>query len=392
MMNEELSFIEAVKKITKNHQRNIGDFFSTCHPIAMNYIATKSKFKADEFNIFHVISNLYYRENFHSDIISFLLDPQSNHGLNHLMLKNFIDTLKQLGCVIDETHYHDALVVREEARIDILIKSETSGHAIIIENKMNNATDMHRQLPRYYDYITQHYIVDAIIYLPLSHNKFPDTEDWSQRDKKHVLPLLKILPAYDNMHKVNLTENWLIKSLPSINTTDVATFIRQYANLIIKLNQNYMDTIILERFLQELQQGDNLQTALSIRNMLNDLPSYLALRIQNQFGTTCFPFNKVWIYKSQDAVFENVTIDNIYLKLDIWCYEERYDVLFWCPNQDTEETAFKNIVKQIHSLKEFNPITNEKNKLIRHFSFKEENELFLFIQQLLKELCLLKRT
>ena len=62
------------------------------------------------FNIFELISDIYYRENFHSDIIAQLLK-------NEIILKNF---LKFIGA--NESAYKNAEVEREESKIDILIK------------------------------------------------------------------------------------------------------------------------------------------------------------------------------------------------------------------------------------------------------------------------------
>lgn len=389
MIDKESSFLYPMNKIFNDHQKAIVDLLHGCRHIANEYSDAKSHTEQDKFNLFHVISDLYYRENLHSDMIAFFLDPNANHGYKHLMLNNFIALLNRIGCDIESVNYYDAIVVREESKIDILIKSALNKRAIIIENKINKAGDMPRQLPRYYDYVIKQYTIDAIVYLPLDYNKYPDTEDWTNEDKEHIKPLLKIVPAYDNMHRMNIVEDWLLKSLPQIDNIDVASSIRQYSDLIKTLNINNMDSIVLEKFYKELQQADNLKTALSIRNMLNDMPTYLAQRIQNKFGGACLPFEKVWINYSHDAVFEKAVVDGIYTKMDIWCYEERYDVLFWSPTEDLPEEAFSNLIRKIHSLEGFEPKENAKNQIVRHFGFTEESALFNFIQSLLKELSIM---
>lgn len=390
MIDKEAVFLSSLNIIFNEHQKAVIDLIYSCRHIANEYIKVKQHSDRDRFNLFHVISDLYYRENFHSDMIAFLLDPNANHGYKHLMLDSFIALLNNIGCNIDAADYCEAVVVREEAKIDILIKSLSNNRAIIIENKINKAGDMQRQLPRYYDYVEEKYVIDAIVYLPLDYNKYPNMDDWTKEDKDHVIPLLKIVPAYDNMHRVNITEDWLLKSLSQIDNLDVVSAIRQYSDLIITLNKNNMDSIVLEKFYNELQQADNLKTALSIRNMLNDMPLYLAQRIQNRFSGACYPFEKVWIYNSRDAVFEKAVIAGIYTKMDIWCYEERYDVVFWSPVEDLEEEAFSSLVRKIHSLEGFEPKENVKNQIVRHFSFTEEKALFDFIQTLLKEISYTK--
>ncbi len=388
-MNDNIksSLLSSWMYILDRHRNSIVDFFCACRLVVEEYLYQKNYTEQEKFNLFHVISDLYYRENFHSDMIAFFLDPYANHGYKDLMLYNFIVLLNRSGFDIDATLYRDATVVREkEARIDILIKSELNKHAIIIENKINNAGDMPRQLPRYYDYVVKNYKLDAIVYLPLDNNKSPDTDGWTEVDKKHVFPLLKIIPAYDNTHGINIAEDWLLKSLPQIDNIDVVSSIRQYANLIITLNRNNMDTIVLEKFYHELLQADNLKTAQSIRNMLNDMPSYLAQRIQNKFREFCYPFEKIWIYNSRDAVFEKAVIEGIYIKMDIWCYEDHYDVLFWCPIEGQDENEFFSLVGRIHLLNDFEKMENVKNRMVKHFDFTEETALFDFIKKLLIEL------
>lgn len=390
MIEKESTFLSSLSIFLNSHQKAVVKLIYACRHIASEYFDWKHHSEQNRFNLFHVISNLYYRENFHSDVIAFFLDPNANHGYKSLMLDSFISLLNRIGCDIDMVNYRDAIVVREkENKIDILIKSESNKRAIIIENKINNAGDMPRQLPRYYDYVTGKFTLDAIVYLTLDYNKYPNMDDWTQEDKEHIIPLLKIIPAYDNMHKANIAEDWLLKTLPQIDNLDVLSSIRQYSDLIISLNNNNMDSIVLEKFYKELQQADNLQTAQSIRNMLNDMPTYLAQRIQNRFGGACHPFEKLWIYSSRDVVFEKAMINGIYTKMDIWCYEERYDVVFWSPTEGLEEEAFSNLVRNIHSLEGFEPMENVKNQIVRHFGFIEETALLDFIRNLLKELSIM---
>lgn len=390
MIEKESTFLSSLSIFLNSHQKAVADLIYACRHIASEYFDRKLHSEQDRFNLFHVISDLYYRENFHSDLIAFFLDPNANHGYKHIMLDSFIALLNRIGFDIDVANYRDAIVVREKPRkIDILIKSESNKRAIIIENKINNAGDMPRQLPRYYDYVAEKFTLDAIVYLPLDHNKYPDMEDWTQEDKEHIIPILRIIPAYDNMHKTNIVEDWLLKTLPQIDNLDVVSSIRQYSDLIATLNNNNMDSIVLEKFYKELQHADNLKTALSIRNMLNDMPAYLAQRIQNRFSEACHPFEKVWIHSSCDAVFEKAVINGIYTKMDIWCYEERYDVVFWSPTESLEGDVFSNLVSHIHSLEGFEAMENVKNHIVRHFGFTEETALFDFIRELLKELSVM---
>ena len=109
--------------------------------------------------MFYLISDYYYRETFHGDIIAALLDPKEKHnkGITYLSLFiNMINSKKQLvekkyyesesTRVIKEQHTDDGIL---KGRIDIFIEG-TDKHCIVIENKLNNAGDTNRQLPKYY--------------------------------------------------------------------------------------------------------------------------------------------------------------------------------------------------------------------------------------------------
>ena len=127
--------------------------------IVQSYIDGKAKQVIDEsFNIFEIISDRYYLENFHSNLIAFFLSPNSNHHYGKTGLKLFFDLLNNIrpGC-ISYFNYSYAEISTEAplpgGRIDILIKDEISKHAVVIENKINNASDMPRQIPRYCDFL-----------------------------------------------------------------------------------------------------------------------------------------------------------------------------------------------------------------------------------------------
>lgn len=388
-IEKEIELLKSWQQQINQHIETVSDCLNKFKPISREHIESKEELQKDVFNIFNIISDLYYRENFHSDIIRFFLDPNEKHNGGCVFLNAFIQMLnkqmREKGKSIDTNDYKDAVVAREKGRIDVWIKSETTKKCIIVENKINNAGDMQRQIPRYYDYVKRKgYDVDTIVYLPLDITKVPNKSDWTIDDKKNVEPLLVIIPAYDRSKKINLVDDWLRPSILLSDNIDVVSTLRQYSLLITKLNYNIMDNIVLEKFYEELKKENNFATAKSIRNMLNELPQYLAQRIQNKFGGNCQPFEKVWIYSTRDAVFEKAVINGIYTKMDIWCYDERYDVVFWCPEEQDSEN-FANLIGQIQSLQDFEPMKNG-NQIVKHFDFTEEDKLYAFINNLLKEL------
>ena len=99
-------------------------------------------------NVFSAISDLYKRENFTSDIISFILNPNT---IGEKYLKSFLQLIGLKKTQIDSflQNKEEVEILREEHRIDILIRNKND--AIIVESKLNNAPDQPIQLVRYYD-------------------------------------------------------------------------------------------------------------------------------------------------------------------------------------------------------------------------------------------------
>lgn len=118
--------------------------------------------KTDKFNIFETISDTYYVENFHTDILFSILDPNTPEIgpiYNEEILKEFVKTVdnaKSFEFTIDGTVNVSKRVYNvvndKEGEIDLLI-TNNQNQAIIIENKINDAPDMENQLVRYMKYV-----------------------------------------------------------------------------------------------------------------------------------------------------------------------------------------------------------------------------------------------
>lgn len=322
--------IEALKQFLTNENLS---------KIAQNYQQNSQHKESVGFNAFVLASDSHYKENFHSDILQAILAPVGAHNEKSKFLHLFIDLLNKIkaGKEIDKADFQNAVVVREEARIDVLIRDEKSKKAIIIENKMNNAGDMNRQLPRYYDSIcTKGFEVVTIVYLPLQAGKTPNKDNkWSEKDKENIEAILKILPAYAT-NTFNLYEHWLMPCLQQAQDFDAICVLRQYAKLIKSLNINSLDMESIEEFYNLLQEnnGANWQNAISIYDMLNQMPFYLAEKIRAKYENKHLPFSKL-----DNILYENirlVTFSGFYpkgrdLRLDIKCceYEWDYVIRLW---------------------------------------------------------------
>ena len=326
---------------------------SASKDIGWDYSKVKRSKSGNPFNVFTMASDLYYRENFHSDIIRVFLDTAENHKEGNAFLFAFIDFInKSFDNIvsISKQDYESAKAERESGNIDILVSSEASKHCIIIENKMNNAPDTHRQLPKYYDRMKGlGYKVDAIVYLPLNADKIPDQTTWTNEDRQHVLPLLCIVPAFQQ-NGMNLVEGWLEPCTLKTKNIDCVSVIRQYSELIKILSKNIMDNVILEKFYNSLLVGENHKTAISIRNMLNDLPIYMKDRIYDILKSK--NHNNVWKWKQNPKHCGMIhdTPDGQY-KIDIWSHECGYTIKVFGQNMSIKEVPWsENILAKLKQL------------------------------------------
>ena len=105
----------------------IKELLSRLAPILKESEEKQGKRMETGFNLFYLISDHYYRETFHSDIIAALLSPKEKHGEGNLYLDLF---LEMIG--VDKTLYKNANVRKEygtndgtlRGLIDIFIKGE----------------------------------------------------------------------------------------------------------------------------------------------------------------------------------------------------------------------------------------------------------------------------
>lgn len=331
----------------------IGD--PTLHSLTKRYEAGLLNRNIDlGFNLFEVISDIYYRENLHSDILKTLLDPQGKHAEKDRYLRLFFDYIALRGARLRAEDYSQPQVLRESNRIDLLVKDDVSKHAIIIENKINNAADQPRQLPRYVEHLDAYgYHCDAVVYLRLNGYCPPDTRGWTSADVARIQPLLTIVCAYDGTPGDLLT-GWLRKCETSAQNIDAQHILRQYGALINKLGGNIMNKPIMEQFFTTVLEGDNFRTAQSLKAMLDDLVLFRVERIIDAFRNELHPFSAVANWHNEDAYFTGCHLGNAHLGLDVWVNEDHYAFCFWDRNdEDAEKGAAKAALEKMGCLEQF---------------------------------------
>lgn len=344
------------------------------------------------FNVFSLISEKYYLENFHSDILFSILNPDGLHKEGYIFLESFI---KYLSGIKDQKQlnyfdYSNSIVQKEVGKIDIAIKDPVSKKAIIIENKINNALDQPRQIPRYHSLlITEGYEVEAIVYLTLNSCKNPNTLDWTVAERETILPKLISICAF-NETKNDLLNGWLYQCDKLAKNVDVLFTLRQYNHLISYLGQLSMNKPLMEDFLQMMLQGENFKTATTVNSMLSDLVTYRRDKLLEFCQQNSHPFTKIHGWSYNYTVLNDFFIDDYHFAIDLIVEPGFYRFQFierkYLSSQNKLELKdpIESFLESAGYLKDFFKNGERREKIFQFPS--QENELYEFIPEFLKSL------
>ena len=179
----------------------------------------------------------FREENFHSELLRKILDPHTPETGDKRFLAAFMELLGHINPSIPRHDFSDAVrVERETERIDILIYDET--HAVIIENKINNAPDQPNQLARYYQAVQgMGKKVIAVVYISQFEECEPPLDDYDDAYQKfvpHIKNSLVVLPAVNRCTGKNDIANGFIAQC--VNCADANSpqnyMVSQYAKLL----------------------------------------------------------------------------------------------------------------------------------------------------------------
>jgi len=334
------------------------------------------------FNLLLASSDTYYRENLHSQILAFILNENK-------FFVSFVDYLnKNYQTTIDIDQYQNPSILPEdEGRIDVLIKDETTKHCIIIENKINNAVDMERQLPRYIEAMKKkNYQIDVIIYYSINGFKEAEDRSWTTEDKVLVKKEKLINLAAIGREGKALTNGFLRKELQGENKFAEICFLSQYVDLLEYLGRGEMKNENLEVFYTKMLEGDNYKVASGVAEMLKNLASYRRDRIRAVFASKKGPFERIDPYSSYATNFHQISrFTNQNIKLDIICSDVKTIVKFWIQEPNITNDMIGGILKEIGMSELF--LKNTENEYTREYEFpNDENEIDNFISLFLDEL------
>jgi len=350
----------------------------------------RNEIQLNSFNLFTISSYNSYLENFHSDVIAILLNPNERHNQKNSFLNLFLDYLIEFGVKINKDDYAFCEITREQGRIDIWIKDNTSKKSIIIENKINNAGDQENQLENYYNYAKNSgFEIDSIVYLTLNGNKNAPLTDVAELNEK-----IQNMSAFKN-NITDLSNGWLKKCYENSENEDNRSFIFQYLKLIKHLSQVGMDRQIKEDFYLVINKEDGFLKTKAIAELVAGLEEYRADLFAAKIGNDYLPFRKTYRWRPNHWLYENFNENGVNFKLDVYFNNDgsaRID--FWNPNQpeETQKTNTSTKLKSIGLFEkfEFGGFGGGMCKIFNLESFENiealDNEIYNSVRELFEKL------
>ena len=167
--------------------------------------------KLNRFNPLNVLKVDEY-EIRHSNILSWLLDPNENHGLGEIFFKKFVGEImlmneeKEFSASVLDIHlknFFDLQLYRERKSIDILAVSQVNKFVLLIENKVKSK-EHSNQLDKYSRVVENDYPGFSIIkvYLTLEGDE-PSHDEYLIGSYSSILSILKSIME---LRKSNLND------------------------------------------------------------------------------------------------------------------------------------------------------------------------------------------
>lgn len=371
------------------NSKEIKQILSLYNRIIENYESSIFKKENYSFSAFNISTYGTQLENFHSDIISELLNPIGKHNENSLPVYEFILFLNKFFEInIDIKNFQNISTYRELGRIDIALLDNESKNAIIIENKINSAPDMDDQLTRYYDWcINKGYDVKCIAYLTLSGEKNAPYI----ASNKNLKPIN--ISAFSNTES-DLVNGWITPLIKKCSF-DTQSFLNQYKRLLIFLAYDKMENDYYTTF---YDLADDMSAIIKIET-LKKLSDKIPVFRMDKFvkGLTDFsPFTKSYRWKPSHMLYERFQESDNSFKIDVW-FDSNGDswIHFWNPNKEGTE-AFESCKKKMKAIGFENRMKECKDSWIGYskgFLFSDfkslktiDEEILKFTKELMKSL------
>ncbi|WP_432633812.1 PD-(D/E)XK nuclease family protein [Brachyspira sp.] len=340
-----------------------------------------------KFNIFDIITDKWKRENLHSEILKFLFENCED------FFNDFLDLIE----IKNKEEYSNAEITNEEAKIDILIKSENK--AIIVENKINWAHDQNEQLARYYKEVKDEYkkVVEKIVYISPSKDKKPDSQTFGKDEKikKEIENIYKKIIGFDGNEndlvscleksRDKLKED-LEKTKNNLDSENIHKlfFINHYIEILKRTGAGDMSEVELNFFKEVMEKYKTDKDIFKKINYIGEMYKNLSIarinnlveRFEGNYNNQCF-----WreFYSEKRGIKYEIDIyteDYQYSGLQLFSREEMQDKL----EQDN-----KDIKAWLEKHNLFEGFYIHYGRWSKKFKFpEEENKLYEFMEKLIK--------
>lgn len=307
--------------------------------ISNELIRAKKQEEICSFNTFTISSYNTHYENFHSDIIAKILDPDSSHNANNLYLDCFIEYINfSFNFNLNKEDYQNSVVDRENGNIDVGIWNDESKKVIIIENKINDAPDMDQQLLRYYKYaIAKGFDVELIIYLTLDGLKI------APLFSEIKSPVINI-SAYNNT-ALDMATGWLRMCIRKTENKNAKSFLNEYYKLLQFLSSKSMENNAFEQFYNLLNNDNGFNIVENIVSLRNDIPKYRTDKLVDRIGNNYYPFKNAYRYKPYYQLYTNFNENESNFKIDVQFFVNGdASIVFWDSNEENRNEKGRELV------------------------------------------------
>lgn len=361
--------------------------------LTKQYTSNRRDYANSANNIFSIVTKNYHHENFHSDILQYLLSP--NLTKNNQVFELFIQTLNNIAKEnkIDCSNYQNISVKREysinkksynsKGRIDILISSKAK-NAIIIESKINNATDQENQLQDYYQAIKDEgFNVDAIVYLSFDGKKKPAEFENYSSDLKEKLILMAAVGTDNSIM------SWIGEFSKTLeddkNQVDLYSLIYQYKKLLQHMSKEVGDLKIKQEFFNFIKKEDkSLNSAYMIKEIMQNFDEFLLQKVKTEINE----LKHIQIINEEDVWYYIQYEKNGYT-LDI--SRNSYDVdnqnLYLIYLYSNDKSKSENFIKN-NSLEGFEDSTNENPNwhYLKKYKLPEFETMIDFLKKIIEKI------
>lgn len=406
-MASELSFsvVEKYIKFSSDFVDKKYSFLTKLNPEFTELRKVQENIDINNFNIFSEISelyrpeeNVYKKENPNSEVLRFLLDPNTRKIGDETVLINFFEFIG----LQDYKKYFPEIkkirIEREKHRIDIYIHNDEN--AVIIESKLHGAPNQDFQLARYYLKAKEDgYEVRKIVYLTLLPVHELNLEDLYSPSKNKLYPmkeqkkyyslvpeikkLITYKSAVNNDEKADFSEFFQDCS-KSVSNEILRLLLEQYSELLIKLAGETMAGSAEKNLIKKIyEKKDDINNALEFAEVWKEKDEILIEIFKDMFKEA----KPDWTEKDDECFYTELKG----YKLFVCFYYEKslYPQIGFSSNKFTkdERNKLEEVLKELYS-KKANDFVAESKWVYAEFIYENEpiNDYFELFLNLVNQL------